>query len=88
MIMELIWLCKKFNIIYVVQAKRQRKSIGIKAVQEVASAREYYKVNEAMVITTNKFSKNAIQLANAINVELWDGERLKRELKLNNFIFW
>jgi len=72
---------------YVVQAKRQKKTVGVKAVQEVTSARIYHKVNEAMVIISGKFSKNAIKLARVSNVELWDGERLKRELNFYNFIF-
>ncbi len=71
----------------VVQAKRQKNTVGVKAVQEVASARPYYKANKAMVITTSRYSRNAVKLAEACNVVLWDGERLKRELNQYNFIF-
>ncbi len=61
--------------------------MGIKAVQEVASARPYYKANKAMVITTSRYSRNAVKLAEACNIVLWDGELLKKELNLYNFIF-
>ena len=68
------------------QAKRQRKTVGIKAVQEVGAAREYYNANVARVITTSeKFSRNAVELANKMYIELWDRNHLKNELKLYNY---
>jgi len=62
----------KYGIKYGVQAKRRKQIIGIKAVQEVfnPSARDYYQANKAMVITTNKFSRNAVKQAEMSNVEL------------------
>ncbi len=56
----------------VVQAKRYSKKVGIEAVQQVIGAREYYKANRCIVITSNFFTPNAINLANSSNVELWD----------------
>jgi len=38
-----------------------------------------------MVITTSKYSRKAVKQAEMSNVELWDGERLKNELRLNYF---
>jgi hypothetical protein len=78
-------IMQKSYIKYVVQAKRQKKTVGVKAVQQVTSARIYYNANEAMVITSNRFSKNAIILARKSNVELWGGEYLNRKLKQCNF---
>ncbi|MEG4805898.1 restriction endonuclease [Microcoleus sp. F8-D3] len=60
----------------VVQAKRTKRPVGIKAVQEVAGAVRYYKGNKAIVITNNRFTKNAYNLADSNQVELWDRKRL------------
>ena len=37
----------------IVQAKRYKKKVGIKAVQEIASAKSHYKAKECWVITNN-----------------------------------
>ncbi|MBT2740547.1 restriction endonuclease [Bacillus sp. ISL-77] len=54
----------------VVQAKRYRKNVGIKAVQEINSARDYYGAKEAWVITNSFFTSQAITLAEATGVKL------------------
>ena len=72
---------------YVVQAKRHKKTIGVKALQEVYAAKTIYQANKAMVIATSKFSRQAINESKELHIELWDGECLKRELNLYNFIF-
>jgi len=59
-----------------VQAKRQKKKTGNKAVQEVNSARSYYQCTDAWVVTSNYFTKNAIELARYCNVKLVDRDRL------------
>ncbi|MGB7892127.1 MAG: restriction endonuclease [Microcoleus sp.] len=60
----------------VVQAKRSKNPIGIKAVQEVAGAVRHYKGNNGRVITNNRFTENAYNLAKSNDVELWDRKRL------------
>lgn len=60
----------------VVQAKRYTKSVGIKAVQEVTSAKPYYLADEAWVITNSYFTKAAVTLASSNNVKLIDREQL------------
>ncbi|MEG3842313.1 restriction endonuclease [Microcoleus sp. herbarium14] len=60
----------------VVQAKRSKNPVGIKAVQEVAGAVRHYKGNKARVITNNRFTENAYNLAESNDVELWDRKRL------------
>ncbi|MEG4576473.1 restriction endonuclease [Microcoleus sp. N3A4] len=60
----------------VVQAKRSKNPVGIKAVQEVAGAVRHYKGNKGRVITNNKFTENACKLAKSNDVELWDRKRL------------
>ncbi len=61
-----------------VQAKRYSKPVGNKAVQEVISAREYYGCDKALVVTNNKFTKSAEELARVTNVSLWSGNFLKK----------
>jgi len=75
----------KDNTKYVVQAKKHKKTIGVKALQEVYAAKKIYQANKAMVITTSKFSRQAIKASNELQIELWDGNHLKNKLKLYNF---
>ncbi|MEG4034654.1 restriction endonuclease [Microcoleus sp. S36b_A4] len=60
----------------VVQAKRSKNPVGIKAVQEVAGAVKYYNGNKGRVITNNRFTENAYNLAESNDIELWDRKRL------------
>ncbi|MEG4346309.1 restriction endonuclease [Microcoleus sp. A003_D6] len=60
----------------VVQAKRSKNPVGIKAVQEVAGAVRHYKGNKGRVITNNRFTENACNLAQSNDVELWDRKKL------------
>lgn len=60
----------------VVQAKRSKRPVGIKAVQEVAGAVRHYKGNKGRVITNNRFTENAYNLAKSNDVELWDRKKL------------
>ena len=71
---------KRLDERVVVQAKKQKKTVGNKAVQEVHAARGYYQANRAIVITTSRFSKPAIELADRLGVELWDWNRLLTEM--------
>lgn len=60
----------------VVQAKRYKGRVGIAAIQQVIGAKSYYKADKAMVCTTYYFTKQAINLARADNVELLDRDTL------------
>lgn len=60
----------------IVQAKRYSHTVGIAAVQEIISARVHYDVYDAIVITNQKFSKEAQILAAENNVMLAGGEEL------------
>ncbi len=73
-------ILRKSGELLVVQAKRRKNTIGIQAVQEVYAACGYYQGNRALVITSSRFSRPAINLANQLGVELWDLERLLQEL--------
>lgn len=60
----------------IVQAKRYRKNVGIRAVQEIASARSYYKADECWVITNSYFTDPAKKLARSNQVLLINREDL------------
>lgn len=64
----------------IVQAKCWRKNVGVKAVQEVAAARGYYKAEQAVVITNRSFTEPARKLARANDVKLWGRDELVRRL--------
>ncbi len=64
----------------VVQAKRWKNDVGVKAVQEVVAAKAHYRAQHALVVTNSRFTTQAIQLARSNGVELWDRDRLAREL--------
>jgi len=67
----------------VVQAKRYSKTVGLKAVQEVSSAKPHYKADEAWVVTNNYFTVAAKQLAATNNVRLINRDQLIEILSVN-----
>lgn len=69
-------ILKKDNEKIIVQAKRYSNSVGVKAVQEVISAKEFYHGTKAIVITNNFFTPNAKTMANKCNVVLVDRNKL------------
>jgi len=62
----------------IVQAKRQGRPVGIKAVQEVAAARAYYDCAEAIVVSNRPYTQPARDLAEKNGVALWDRDTLAR----------
>jgi|GEM_PF-5074475 len=67
----------------VVQAKRYSNTVGISAIQEVIGAKNYYQATKCMVVATNYFTPNAIELAKTNNVDLWDRETLIKMIALS-----
>lgn len=64
----------------VVQAKRYKKDVGNKAVQEAYAAKPMYNAQNAIVVTNSGYTKAAVKQARITGVELWDRERLINEL--------
>lgn len=60
----------------IVQAKRYSSKVGIKAVQEISSAKNFYDADECWVATNNYFTNPAKNLAEANNVTLIDRDDL------------
>lgn len=67
---DLILTTKEKKI--VVQAKRYKNNVGLKAVQEVNSARSHYNADECWVITNSFFTEQAKKLAASNMVTLID----------------
>jgi restriction system protein len=64
----------------VVQAKRWKKNVGVKAIQEAVAAKPMYRCDHAMVVTNRHFTEQAKQLANANGVRLWSRDDLIQAL--------
>lgn len=64
----------------VIQAKRHKHKVGIKAVQEAVASKGYHNCNEAMVVTNSHFTSQAKTLASRNKVELWDRKVLVKTL--------
>lgn len=71
----------------VIQAKRYSKVVGIRAIQEALGARDFFKADEAWVITNSYFSQAAIKQAKASKVRLkdshWLGSKIKQAHRTN-----
>lgn len=79
-------ILERFGERTVVQAKRRKRSIGVKAVQEVTAAKNYYSAHKALVVISGTFTKNAKKLAKSNGIELWDRTRLMQEIKKMHFV--
>lgn len=66
----------------VIQVKRYREKVGIKAVQEIVGAIGHYGAHRGMVITNSFYTKSAWELAKSNNIELWDRNTLIRTFKI------
>lgn len=64
-----------------VQAKRWKRQVGIKAVQEALAARDFYRTDKAWVITNSTFTQAAEKQAKASGVILLDRSWLADALK-------
>lgn len=64
-----------------VQAKRykQRNTVGVHAIQEVYSGKDYYDCSRAIVVTTSYFTDNAKLKAQKLGVWMIDRDGLKEE---------
>lgn len=60
----------------VVQAKRWKKAVGVKAVQEAVAAKAMYDCEGALVVANRDYTEQARRLARANKVELWDRDKL------------
>lgn len=74
-------IATKKRVKYVIQCKFYSTTVGTPSVQEVVAGRAYYDAEVAIVATNNYFTKNAIALADANDVILWDKDVLIKMIK-------
>ena len=64
-----------------VQAKRYQGNVGIKAVQEIVSGKQYYHTQYAMVVTNSHFTLAAMNMAEECDVILWDRDMCREKFR-------
>lgn len=79
-------LAIKGNHLYAIQCKRYARTVGIEAVRQAATGCAFYEQDIPVVLTNNTFSSQAITLATALDVELWDRSTLQQMLKKTTLI--
>ena len=65
-------LAEKDGVTYAVQCKCYDKPIGVKAVQEIYAGRDFYDRMVGVVMTNQYFTQPAVELAQKLNIMLWD----------------
>lgn len=70
----------KGRIKTVIQAKRYKGPVGVKAIQEAVAAKGFYDCQSAMVVTNSRYTNQAKTLADKNSVSLWDRKDLVRAL--------
>ena len=63
---------------YAIQCKCYTGNVGAEAVQQVASAKQFYRASRAVVITNREFTRQAQLEAKELGVQLWSRETLKQ----------
>lgn len=74
---------------YGIQCKYYSHPVGNKAVQEAFAGAKYYDCDVSVVLTNNNFTKSAIDLAEKINVVLWEKNQIpswRTDFHIMNYI--
>jgi len=70
-------ILRKNGKVLVLQAKRNKNDIGVKAIQEILGAKHYYRADRAIVATNRYFTKPAQDLAKSAAIILWDRKEIE-----------
>lgn len=65
-------LAQKNGLKYGIQCKYYSHPVGNKAIQEAYAGADFYDCDAAMVMTNNTFTRAARELAEKLEVELWE----------------
>lgn len=65
-------LAEKEGITYAIQCKCYASPVGVKAVQEAYSGRDYYDRMVGVVLTNQYFTSPAVEAAKKLKILLWD----------------
>lgn len=74
-------LAEKDSITYAIQCKCYSSNIGNAAIQQIHSGKSLYHKDVAVVLTNQYFTTQARKEANALNVKLWDRDKLYEMIK-------
>lgn len=74
-------IAEKRDIKIGIQTKCYTNTVGNIAIQEAVAGRRYYNCKKVIVITNNRFTSAAIDLAKCNDVILWDRDMLKEKIK-------
>lgn len=74
-------ICTKDGLKYAIQCKCYSNKLGNSPVQEAVAGKQYYKCDVGVVLTNNYFTENAINLAKANGILLWDRTELIKMLQ-------
>ncbi len=71
-------IVEKDSVRTAIQIKRYSESskVGVKDINQVIAAREYYETDEALVIATTDFTNAAQKMSDSADVDLWDWDDL------------
>lgn len=69
---------------YAIQCKMYHKPVGIAAIQQAYAGYIYYNCDYPVVVTNDRFTSAAIDLAETNDVILWDGKYLEKMRKRAN----
>ena len=72
------------GVSYVIQARRNRRKVGIRAIEDAIATRKHLKCERAIVVTNHFFSNQARKIAKANQVLTLDRHDLIKELKRMN----
>ena len=74
-------LAEKDGVTYAIQCKRYEEPVGVKAVQEAYSGREYYDRMVGAVMSNQYFTEPAVAAAKKLKILLWDRGYLESMLE-------
>lgn len=78
-------LAKKKKKTYAIQCKYYSKPVGVSAIQQAYAGCEYYGYDIPVVMTNQTFTRQAVALAQANHVYLWDQDMLKQLKRKGRF---
>lgn len=74
-------LAEKDGVTYAIQCKCYAAPVGVKAVQEAYSGRDYYDRMVGAVMTNQYFTSPAVEAAKKLKILLWDRGYLERMME-------
>lgn len=74
-------LAEKDGVTYAIQCKRYTSPVGVKAIQEAYTGRDFYDRMVGVVMTNQYFTTPAVEAARKLKILLWDGGYLSEMIE-------